>query len=257
MIDLRKIYQNELFQKTVIDFEKKIEKCAHTLFKPAFLEFSNYKCPMCENSINPNDDIDHHRPHSKYEFLKCCYKNYIMICDLCNRAKYKGSHFPIDGIKATNIDELENEKPLLINPCVDNIYKFFELEFTLDENNRYVINITPNSKLNEDSFEFQRAKKTIEIFGLDNCKNDDCKSENMKIHYCLFKPFAKSFKNYLEIIYIMRNKNIEEITDRELMDYEMFKNECKEYRKSKELQQLKTFGFYKFIVRGQFKINLP
>ena len=262
MIDLRKIYEDEEFKEKIVEFEKKLDddcskitECKHTLFKKTFIEFTNQKCPICEHSVNPDDDVDHFRPHSKYPFLKCCYKNYILMCTLCNRAKYKGSHFPIRGNKATNHDEIEDEQALLVNPCYDNIYDFFELEFTIDTNHRYLINIKPNSKLDTNSFKFERAEKTIKIFGLDNCKDDDCKADVMQSHYNIFIDFARKVEKYLKINKTIRDKNPEEITDDEYFTWYETKNDCMNYKMSKERQYLKTFGFYKFILRNQFKIR--
>ncbi len=241
MRDMRTIYEDELFNEALKKF-KNTSSCKWSIFKDSFIKFVESKCPICEDTLNRYDDIDHFRPKAKgkYSFLECCYKNYMIMCSDCNRA-YKNSKFPLyDSFKAENMKELESEKPLLTNPTFDNIYDLFELEFlTTIKSKKSILIIKPKDNLND--YEYQKALKTIEVYGIGDCdensKIDDCRIEILEQHFEKFLKLAKVvdkyFKDKTNKLYKRRVGNI-----------------------LKEFPKLRSYGLYQFIIKNQFKISV-
>ena len=221
--------------KFIKKFSKNCEDetlCHWKLFKRAFLKFSKYKCPICEDTLNKYDDIDHYRPKKAgYGFLRCCCDNYMIMCSDCNRT-HKYTSFPLDNdFVATDKSSIEQEKPLLINPRVDNVFDYFELHF-LRSGESLILEVRPYTKLNKTSYEYRRAKKTIEVYGLGYCR------KNSKIDGCRINIFENHYEHLIELAKA-REKGIEE-----------FIKELEKKPKRKE------YGFVKFIAREQFEIRL-
>lgn len=96
-------------------------------------ESQQKKCCYCERKreLKRESDVEHYRPKAKvtedpshpgYWWLAYDWTNYLYACKPCNEA-HKKNHFPllIDGIRATGPDDnLNSEKPALINPIDDN-----------------------------------------------------------------------------------------------------------------------------------------
>lgn len=257
MKDLTHIYNDSEFDKTAQKFKEehqeenncdktKNDKSANKwkVFKGDFLRLTQYKCPICEKDIDNYDDIDHYRPKKHYDFLKCDYKNFIILCNLCNRT-CKGEDFPIDNnFKAECIDDICKEKPLLINPCVDDIYKYFCLEFKQSRSEKLLI-LVPHYDLDKESCEYKRAETTIQFYGLGDCiigtdlkkcrdnrQVDNCRREFMKNMHGTFFDFIEYLDDYAH----------KKIT----------KDELKE---KANIKRSLNYGFYEFIKRKQFKIN--
>ena len=247
MIDMREIYYQEDFQKALVIFTDKLkkeckdnDKCDWSVFKDSFLDFTKNKCPICEDTINKWDDTDHYRPKGAgYPFLRCCYQNYMIMCTACNR-EYKKTDFPLyDGFRAKNIEDIHREKPLLINPTHNNIFALFELNFIESaKTNKKMLVI--QAKINLSDYQQKQADKTIEIYGLGNCdednKIDNCRIEVLELHYEKFLKLAKLFREYYKDETNKRNKaKLKKLLDKQ--------------------PKLKTYGFYEFIKRKQFKIS--
>lgn len=258
MKDLRGIYQDQKFIKKANKFDLKHKKenlCDKTksgksankwrVFKHDFLRLTHHKCPICEEKINIYDDIDHYRPKSKYDFLKCNYKNFIILCNLCNRT-CKNDNFPLmeNSSMAQSVEELKNEKPLLINPCVDDIYQYFYLEFK-DSKGEQLLVLIPHSNLDKESYEYKRAEVTIQFYGLGDCiigqefkkcRDDEdvdiCRRELMQRMYGTFYDLLERIDDY-------KKGKITEIDLKKVID------------RKKKL----NYGFYEFIKRQQFKVN--
>ena len=98
---------------------------AKRLLKPIF----NRKCWYCETSEDRSDNaIDHFRPKSLYDWLIFELSNFRFSCTFCNSRRSdpdtgltggKQDLFPLaDGSpRATRADELDLERPLLLDPC--------------------------------------------------------------------------------------------------------------------------------------------
>ncbi|HRF57626.1 MAG TPA: hypothetical protein PLV58_09540, partial [Campylobacterales bacterium] len=207
-----------------------VDECNWSEFKQAFLKFSKNKCPICEIQINQYADIDHYRPESKYEFLKCCCYNYMIMCSSCNR-KHKHASFPLNNAKANNIDEVGNEEPLLVNPRKENVFDYFKLVFVMREHGKLVLEIAPKDGLA--GAELQKAKETIKIYGIGNCEEDT------RIDDCRIDLFEQHYENFIELAEARK-------TSREKF-LELLKNKPKK----------KDYGFVGFIAKGQFEIVTP
>jgi hypothetical protein len=135
------------------------------------------KCTFCETSIsNHYGDVEHYRPkagiqdenrkwvgirvggkkirHPGYFWLAYDWKNLIPSCSGCNRFQHgvgKGSCFPVDGLHAKKPGQEKNEKPLLLNPLVDEPGQHIEF----DDN--WVARATTD-----------RGRLTIDIIGLNH-----------------------------------------------------------------------------------------
>ena len=236
---MRGIYQDNNFVTQGESFDKKYtnKDCdgKWSEFKEFFLKFTDYKCPICEKTIDNYDDIDHFRPkNAGYPFLKCKYKNYMVMCADCNRG-YKRTYFPLceKSKKATCEEELVHEKPLIVNPCSDNIYDFFELDFRVSMKGVKILVLIPSKKLIPNSYEYLKAVETIKFYGLGDCDGTSdmksCRISLLKGHYFIFNKLLESFLN--------RENN----------------NEV--FLKEKEAIQNLNHGYYEFIRLGLFQSN--
>jgi len=225
----------EAKEKFVKNFTKNCSDendCNWSLFKQTFLNFSKNRCPICEDTLNRYDDIDHYRPKKAgYEFLRCCCDNYMIMCSDCNRT-HKYTSFPLDNdFVAIDKGSIDQEKPLLLNPRIDNVFDYFELHF-LRSGESLLLEIRPYRRLDMQSYEYRRAKKTIEVYGLGYCK------DNRKIDGCRINIFENHYEHLIDLAKA-REKGIK-----------AFILELKKKPKRKE------YGFVKFIAREQFLIEV-
>ena len=145
MIDMSSLYEHDDYQDSLDKFN--ISSCKWSSFITVHLKVSSNRCPICEYLFDENSEIrrdnkngdnlliptiDHYRPKKAglYPFLKCDHTNYLLMCFECN-SSYKKSKFPLYNSKtrATNKNELVNEKPLIVNPITDDVYELFILVF--------------------------------------------------------------------------------------------------------------------------------
>ena len=225
----------EAKEKFIKNFTKECEEesdCSWSEFKTVFLDFSKYKCPICEDSINKYADIDHYRPKKAgYEFLRCCDNNYMIMCSDCNRS-HKHTAFPLDNnFIAKNKNLIEKEKPLLVNPRIDNVIEYFELLF-LRSGESLILELRPLKTLDKNSYKYRQAKKTIEIYGLGYCK------DNEKVDGCRINIFENHYEQLIELAEARENS------------LKKFLFELNNKNKPKR----KEFGFVKFIAKQQFEI---
>lgn len=110
------------------------------------------RCAYCERDLNDLDALDHYRPakkitnirnkviqnHEGYYWLTYEWKNLLPACNLCNTVVKrdgeptgKGNRFPLEfeDARAKNPGEEKNERPLLLNPTIDNPDEHFEYDF--------------------------------------------------------------------------------------------------------------------------------
>lgn len=134
--------------------------------KKALKKLFNKKCAYCESFLFhiEHPHIEHWRPkggvteekeHKGYYWLAADWDNLFLACGVCN-SSFKRNQFPIEPCssyaKKSNDDCLILEKPLLINPCVDNpeLYVNFTDEGTIQP-------VYPLSL---------KGLKSIEVYGL-------------------------------------------------------------------------------------------
>ena len=104
----------------------------------------NGKCAYCESKVEyiATLQVEHYRPkgkvddeinHHGYYWLGYEWSNLLLVCPKCNGKNAKGNQFPIDGIRVfvhtkkiyPHKTSLANEKPLLLNPELDNPREHF------------------------------------------------------------------------------------------------------------------------------------
>ncbi len=240
MKDMRGIYQDADFvaQGERFDLKYADKDCDGKWreFKEFFLTFTDYKCPICEKTIDSYDDIDHYRPkNAGYSFLKCKYQNYMIMCADCNRG-YKRTYFPLyDESKRANChEEIVDEQPLIANPCVDNIYELFELDFRVSIRGIKILVLIPHRDLSLNSYRYKKALETIKFYGLGDCEGThnikECRISLLKEHYFIFNMLLEAFLN--------RENNLEN------------------FNKTKNEIQSLNYGFYEFIKRNQFIVDI-
>jgi len=255
---MRGIEKTDKFQeakkKFKLNFPKdkkceEISECEWSKFKTAFLEFSQFLCPICEDKLGSySSDIDHTRPQSKYKFLKCCCKNYMAMCVDCNRG-YKRAKFPLETeFIATNMSNIDKENVLLLNPREDDIYEYFELAFIYSQTKKEILILKERDKLTE--AEKKKALETINLFGLGDCNpkttTQKCRIELLNRH---FENFYKLAQRLDDILLDLEEKfeNNEEKIDNEFNE----KFEIELYKQD-NYKLLEKHGFLEFIRRKQF-----
>ncbi|MFD4706964.1 hypothetical protein ACFWM3_19135 [Gottfriedia sp. NPDC058432] len=102
--------------------------------KEELVNMFNGKCAYCETKIVDTQypHIEHYRPKGKivgepikdpgYYWLASDWENLLLACQVCNGQEFKGNHFPLK-VTANRVKDhtgnVENEEPLLINPCIE------------------------------------------------------------------------------------------------------------------------------------------
>lgn len=136
-IDLNKIASDNNWQATATQEQANINNGVKeaknvgyvwSTAKPRLKAVSFGKCWYCETRENRSDDaVDHFRPKSLYPWFACDIKNFRYVCTFCNSIRKKpetgiaggkGDYFPLfEGNRATNEQERDLEKYILIDPC--------------------------------------------------------------------------------------------------------------------------------------------
>lgn len=106
-------------------------------FRKQLLICQGPKCCYCEKPV-ASGEIEHYRPKAAwqqtrkskisrpgYYWLAYSWNNFLISCGECNSGSRKGYLFPVSGTRAvTRQSRLEQEKPVLINPAVEDPSKF-------------------------------------------------------------------------------------------------------------------------------------
>lgn len=255
---MQNIHNHLDFEKVNREFKETREDefidCAWTKFIPIQKDVSQDRCPICEQKLDEVEEkkngekrkvrhtsssIDHFRPRDKYTFLECEESNYILMCKGCND-EYKKSEFPLDSdFVATNVDELSQEKPLLINIREEDPIEYFEIVFTEKYLPLPILEFSIKKELSEDSYKFRKAKKTIEFFGLGKCHELEPKKHQ--------KGLCKAFDNRVFTLALHYDALFElaKAIDEE-RDFEALLNDN---------PKLMEYGFFRFLIEGQFRIE--
>ncbi len=94
-------------------------------------------CAYCQRELSDSDpgDVEHFRPKSKYRWLMYAFSNLFLSCRKCNQ-RLKGAEFPlIPGARRTPYWKrrfLANEKRLLIDPALDPVEDWIQVDFQDD-----------------------------------------------------------------------------------------------------------------------------
>ena len=244
MIDMLALYLDNSYQDALHKFNN--SNCKWNSFKGVHLSVSKNRCPICEYLFEENSEtrrenkngknllvptVDHYRPQEYYPFLKCDHKNYLLMCFECN-SSYKKSKFPIYNsfIRATNHQEVIEEKPLIINPIKDDVYELFVLVF---KTNSRILELKPKAS---SGYLYEKAFETIKLFGLGYCEIYRHQSES--IHNCRIRVLRKHF--------VVFYKFAKALIERDRTKANL------EFKQNREL--FKSYGIYEFIKRKQFEI---
>ena len=208
------------------------------VIKDKLLSFFHGKCGYCEDfmgnthvELKPDWDwqIEHYRPkakvfedhlHTGYYWLAYECTNFLIGCPICNGLRRKGDKFPIaNGVnRLTDVNFVENnslkldvcslfhpifktEKPLLVNPVLDNPKDFFAF--------------LPDGTMEGKDVE-GRGDTSIKIYGLDR---KALRLRRRKIVDNIRKSIAKEMKRLVQIKNPdVKNKKIKEEIEHHLKD---------------------------------------
>jgi len=215
-------------------------------FKDVHLEKAHYKCPICEVKLDNSAQrsskkgkpvtiratIDHYRPMNLYDFLKYEHKNFILMCLDCNN-HYKQHTFPLyppESQRAESKAELSAENPLIINPIFDDPLEIFGLIFIQHSDGRKTLELKPKDGLN--AYLLEKANETIKTFDLGDCDMatihsvESYRLTTHSINYELFYELALARNNKKQFTLMLKGN-----------------------------PGLKTYGFFRFIMRKQFEFK--
>ncbi|MFK7904648.1 MAG: hypothetical protein AB8B69_05970 [Chitinophagales bacterium] len=167
---------DEDYRKGIKKFEFDNRIYGHKKVKNALIKAQHGKCCFCERKTEIGD-VEHYRGKGGYQqsstdtiikpgyyWLAYDWSNLFFCCETCNRSN-KRNYFPLENPdKRANGDSrnIEEEKPLIINPQKENPENYIEyLGFSVRA-------IKGNLK----------GKKTIEIIGLDRPFLNDNRRES-------------------------------------------------------------------------------
>jgi len=117
-------------------FTKKDIPSHWSVARDALFTMHHGKCCYCERKRDKarEPDVEHYRPkggvtedkmHPGYWWLAYKWENLFWSCKSCNEDK-KRNFFPVDGPRVSDINgDLSTERPLLLNPSVDECEQFF------------------------------------------------------------------------------------------------------------------------------------
>jgi len=238
------LYEHSDYQDALNTFNT--SHCKWSSFTNVHMKISKNRCPICEYLFEENSEIrrenkhgenlivptiDHYRPKKEalYPFLKCDHENYLLMCFECN-SSYKKSKFPLynSTTRATNQNELIDEKPLIVNPITDDVYELFTLVFKRTSSGRKVLELKPKES---SGYLHHKAVETIKVFGLGNCEVYRHTDDN--IHNCRIEILVSHFGSFYNFAKIMNSVKKEALKER-------LKN---------------SSGFLQFIYREQFEIQ--
>lgn len=167
------------YNKGVRSFAFDAKIYGHKTVKEALIKAQHDKCFLCESKIThiSHGDVEHFRPKAAYRqnaseelrrpgyyWLAYEWSNLFLACQICNQV-FKKNLFPLSNPTAratSHKKKIGREKPLFINPSVDNPEEFisFRCEVPFPLNNH------------------PRAKATIEGLGLKRQKLNERRLEH-------------------------------------------------------------------------------
>jgi hypothetical protein len=252
MIGMSELYAHEDYTQALEAFNNSNHPRKWREFKNVHLKVTNNKCPICECSLEEDDllqrannkqgvvfnkaTVDHYRPQKHYSFLTYESKNYILMCFECN-SMYKGNSFPLHSttpVRATTIEQLPNEKPLIANPIVDNPLVLFKLIFLTTPSGKKVLELIPK---HEQGYSYEKALETIKSFSLGSCEVFVHQNNNVQtLRVTLLHNHFKKFEKFIEAFE---------------------KNDVNAMKSEVENKRLEQYGFFQFILRNQYVNIIP
>ena len=246
MINMSDLYNHPDYNAALALFNTSTEQRRWSIFKAVHLKVTKNKCPICECRLdrtitrdgNHNKKIiitatiDHYRPkkNTLYPFLEFHDKNYILMCSDCNNL-YKGCHFPLytPAIRGTCVNTIPTEKPLIVNPIIDDLADLFNIQLIMSTTGRKLLELTPK---HNHGYEYEKALKTIEMFGIGhydtfahtNINAKALRLEIMSSHYNKFNRLIKAIikKDKREMFLELTSNGLDEYGFIEILK----KNQC-------------------------------
>jgi hypothetical protein len=206
------LHRHDDYQTALYHFQS--FDCRWKYFENVQMKVANNRCPICEclidgsvtrlNKKNNNTAIvatvDHYRPLKHYDFLACNHENYLLMCSDCNNI-YKGCEFPLydSAERAMGESELQDEKPLIVNPIYDDLLELFVLVFKRSSRGKNILELRPKAST---GYLHEKALATIKLFGLGDCDTNrhrnnnvyNCRINILESHFGVFYEFAKALK---------------------------------------------------------------
>ena len=158
-VDLKKEYE---LDPGIASFDFNSSIYGDSTVKNALKDDQHGKCCFCEADFSATGfgDVEHFRPKGGYQsvdggplhrpgyyWLAYSWTNLLFSCEVCNR-KYKKNYFPLmdeSGRAKNHHDPIEDERPLLIDPTVDDPEQHLRYEdemiYALDERGRISIRV--------------------------------------------------------------------------------------------------------------------
>jgi len=279
MINMSSLYLHNDYSQALSNFNSSIASKRWKKFKDVQMKVAKDKCPICEYPFSEEDrptrltnqnrnialipTVDHYRPQDIYPNLAYVHENYLLLCNDCNGV-YKDNHFPLypntatHTRTATNMALVTHEQPLLANPIYDNPLDLFKLQFRrTTTSNINILELVPKENEQSNIYLYQKAKKTIELFGLKECQPLAVTSENVKqcrinllnSHYGKIFNLALSINNmdntdFFNAMIKFKNNKLDDA-----LSYHGFREVYLNLREAP-----KHYGFYSFLFRKQFII---
>ncbi len=122
------------------------EITGYDVVKDELWKRQHYKCAYCEFvEQDKRNDVEHFRPKTKadrapgsqetygYWWLAFTWDNLLFVCRNCNQLPHKGIRFPLDRGSTALVEKQVppgNERPLLLDPSVDDGVKHIEFKLT-------------------------------------------------------------------------------------------------------------------------------
>lgn len=265
MIDMSSLYGHSDYSATLATFNSQPNiGSIWSIFQSVHLKVTLNKCPICECSLDGTmtrtskngfttlgPTIDHYRPKAVgfYPLLKYDHENYILMCSDCNNA-YKGCEFPlhsstpIRNTTATTTRSINNEKPLIVNPIYDIPDDIFKIVFRLSLSGKKVLELEAKQS---DIYQKEKANETIKLFSLGNCEDPTHAHSSINVQNCRIALLHDHFTKFYKIITILNGRNFLDISE----------DEQKKIFNEVKSKKLKEYGFYKSIMKNNYRNLIP
>ena len=248
MIDMSTLYEHDDYEIALERFHT--SDCKWSSFVDVHIKVSKNRCPICESPLDGSvtrlsnsgniviidATVDHYRPQKYYSFLKCTHENYLLMCSECNNI-YKGSQFPLHSstpIRATEEENIKDEKPLIVNPIYDDLLELFILVFRRS-GEELLLELKAKSTT---GYLYEKALETIRLFGLGDCEIN--RHQNESVYSCRINVLQSHFGVFYEFAKALNEGNREKA--------------LLELRANKDI--FENYGFYEFIKRNQFVVSV-
>ena len=236
----KKLISNELKRlKNGKNITSKNMKNYWRFAKDGLGEMHHDKCCYCERKRDKARelDVEHYRPkgkvaeasgHPGYWWLAYEWDNLLLACKTCNQGAKK-THFPLKkelSRAKKKSDDLQAEDPLLLNPSIDDVEKYFLYEW--DEPNPSCVRISSKDKNKKG-----KGQRTIDILDLNRDRLLEERKDYLTTRLNLVRRLLESIpKNRATVKEKDVEKNVIEILKSMISPEEQFSGFAKFYFES-------------------------